>query len=51
MLWGWRRPSVCLQDKSKRLEEELEEERSTTELLTERINRSRDQVGRPAEIP
>ncbi|XP_042295320.1 cingulin isoform X2 [Sceloporus undulatus] len=33
----------ALEDKSKRLEVELDEERSTVELLTERINRTRDQ--------
>lgn len=32
------------QEKSKRLELELDEERSSVELLTERVNRSRDQV-------
>lgn len=41
-------PSAPLstQEKSKRLEVELDEERTTVELLTERVNRSRDQVGR-----
>ncbi|KAM6395314.1 cingulin [Rhynochetos jubatus] len=34
----------ALEEKSKRLEVELDEERTTVELLTERINRSRDQV-------
>ena len=36
---------VPLQEKSKRLEVELDEERTTVELLTKRVNRSRDQVG------
>lgn len=35
---------VSSQEKSKRLEVELDEERTTVELLTERVNRSRDQV-------
>jgi len=35
---------VCSQEKSKLLEVELDEERTTVELLTERVNRSRDQV-------
>ncbi|XP_061872063.1 cingulin isoform X1 [Colius striatus] len=33
-----------LEEKSKRLEVELEEEKTTVELLTERVNRSRDQI-------
>uniref|UniRef100_A0A8C0B5V2 Cingulin n=1 Tax=Buteo japonicus TaxID=224669 RepID=A0A8C0B5V2_9AVES len=33
-----------LEEKSKRLEVELDEERTTVELLTERVNRSRDQI-------
>lgn len=33
-----------LQDKMKHLELELDEEKNTGEMLTERINRSRDQV-------
>lgn len=33
-----------LQEKVSRLEAELDEERSTVELLTERMNRGRDQV-------
>ncbi|KAJ7425313.1 hypothetical protein WISP_24052 [Willisornis vidua] len=37
------RHAKALEEKSKRLEVELEEERSTVELLTERVNRSRDQ--------
>lgn len=37
--------AISSQDKSKLLEVELEEERTTVELLTERVNRSRDQVG------
>ncbi|NXV38600.1 CING protein, partial [Rissa tridactyla] len=39
-------PSAPLstQEKSKRLEVELDEERTTVELLTERVNRSRDQI-------
>ncbi|NXE83942.1 CING protein, partial [Cochlearius cochlearius] len=34
----------ALEEKSKRLEVELEEERTTVELLTERVSRSRDQI-------
>ncbi|NWH45886.1 CING protein, partial [Fregata magnificens] len=34
----------ALEEKSKRLEVELDEERTTVELLTERVNRSRDQI-------
>ncbi|KAM9264481.1 cingulin [Morus bassanus] len=34
----------ALEEKSKHLEVELEEERSTVELLMERVNRSRDQI-------
>ncbi|NWU96853.1 CING protein, partial [Upupa epops] len=34
----------ALEEKSKCLEEELEEEKATVELLTERVNRSRDQI-------
>ncbi|XP_063173325.1 cingulin [Candoia aspera] len=34
----------ALEDKSKHLEVELDEERNAVELLTERINRSRDQI-------
>ncbi|NXA57230.1 CING protein, partial [Nothocercus julius] len=33
-----------LEEKSKRLEVELDEERTTVELLTDRVNRSRDQI-------
>lgn len=36
--------SVCSQDKIKTLEIELDEERSSVELLNDRITRSRDQV-------
>lgn len=35
---------VCSQDKIKTMEIELDEERSTVELLNDRITRSRDQV-------
>ena len=35
---------VCSQDKIKAMEIELDEERSSVELLNERITRSRDQV-------
>ncbi|NXE16201.1 CING protein, partial [Lophotis ruficrista] len=38
------RHAKALEEKSKRLEVELEEERSTVELLTERVTRSRDQI-------
>ncbi|XP_074931265.1 cingulin isoform X2 [Phalacrocorax aristotelis] len=38
------RHAKALEEKSKRLEVELEEERSTVELLMERVNRSRDQI-------
>ncbi|KAM9368322.1 LOW QUALITY PROTEIN: cingulin [Phaethornis superciliosus] len=34
----------ALEEKSKHLEVELDEERTTVELLTERVNRSRDQI-------
>ncbi|NXW09003.1 CING protein, partial [Fregetta grallaria] len=34
----------ALEEKSKRLEVELDEERNTVELLTERVSRSRDQI-------
>ncbi|XP_069735025.1 cingulin [Phaenicophaeus curvirostris] len=34
----------ALEEKSKRLEVELDEEKTTVELLTERVNRSRDQI-------
>ncbi|XP_042641464.1 cingulin [Tyto alba] len=34
----------ALEEKSKRLEVELDEERTTVELLTERVNRGRDQI-------
>lgn len=39
---------VSSQEKSKRLEVELDEERTTVELLTERVGRSREQVGQAA---
>ena len=35
---------MCLQDKIKLLEIELDEEKSSVELLNDRITRSRDQV-------
>ncbi|XP_075593483.1 cingulin [Balearica regulorum gibbericeps] len=38
------RHTKALEEKSKRLEVELDEERTTVELLTERVNRSRDQI-------
>ncbi|NXE30381.1 CING protein, partial [Ardeotis kori] len=38
------RHAKALEEKSKRLEVELDEERSTVELLTERVTRSRDQI-------
>ncbi|GAB0201107.1 cingulin [Grus japonensis] len=38
------RHAKALEEKSKRLEVELDEERTTVELLTERVNRSRDQI-------
>ena len=37
-------PCVCSQDKIKSMEIELDEERTSVELLNERITRSRDQV-------
>lgn len=36
--------NLCSQDKIKALEIELDEERSSVELLNDRITRSRDQV-------
>ncbi|KAM9214700.1 cingulin [Leptosomus discolor] len=39
----WRHVKA-LEEKSKRLEVDLDEERTTVELLTERVNRSRDQI-------
>lgn len=38
------RSSVCSQDKIKTMEIELDEERSSVELLNDRVARSRDQV-------
>ncbi|NXS49041.1 CING protein, partial [Balaeniceps rex] len=38
------RHAKALEEKSKRLEVELDEERTTVELLTERVSRSRDQI-------
>lgn len=38
--------TLCLQDRVKTLEMELDEEKSSAELLNDRINRSRDQVWR-----
>lgn len=35
---------VCSQDKIKTMEIELDEERSSVELLNDRVTRSRDQV-------
>lgn len=47
---GQNEPVVPLsQEKVSRLEAELDEERSTVELLTERMNRGRDQV--PLSLP
>lgn len=37
-------PSGLCQDKLKRSELELEEERSSTEIMTDRVSRSRDQI-------
>ncbi|KAG9469033.1 hypothetical protein GDO78_021334 [Eleutherodactylus coqui] len=39
-----------LEDKVKRLEVELDEEKSSVELLTDRVNRSRDQVTAPTAL-